>query len=332
MPMLTVGLNPYGLTYTLGLQGWGTPRANPAATGLEGFRAVARAIGARCLELDWRWLTPLSASALQRLGDDCRADGMTVLVSAWLRHEPGETLDEAVRVTAGTGARLLRMHLSPVLEGGRGRLGSRWTSMAAHARATLVAEAPKAADAGFAIGLENHQDFGSEELLDIAHAAGDHVGIVLDTGNPFAVGEDPVAFTHRVAARVRHLHLKDYRAQFSEEGVRLVRCPIGDGCVPLAEMVAVLATPGHDLTASLEPAALEARHVRFFTDTWWQGYPPREARELATALQRLRYRCLDEDADVRTPWERRAPADELIGYERAHLARTVQNMQALGWM
>ena len=35
--MLDVGLNPYGLTYYLGLQGRGTPRANPGGRGLEGF-------------------------------------------------------------------------------------------------------------------------------------------------------------------------------------------------------------------------------------------------------------------------------------------------------
>ncbi len=40
-PMLEVGLNPYGLTYHLGLQGSGTPRANPQAGGLEGFIALA---------------------------------------------------------------------------------------------------------------------------------------------------------------------------------------------------------------------------------------------------------------------------------------------------
>ena len=39
--MLEVGLNPYGLTYHLGLQGRGTPRANPKAAGLEGFIALA---------------------------------------------------------------------------------------------------------------------------------------------------------------------------------------------------------------------------------------------------------------------------------------------------
>ena len=37
---LTTGLNPYGLTYYLGLQGMGTPRHNPNGTGLEGFIAL----------------------------------------------------------------------------------------------------------------------------------------------------------------------------------------------------------------------------------------------------------------------------------------------------
>ncbi|TIP77668.1 MAG: sugar phosphate isomerase/epimerase, partial [Mesorhizobium sp.] len=37
--MFRLGLNPYGLTYTLGLQGRGTPRHNPDGTGLEGFIA-----------------------------------------------------------------------------------------------------------------------------------------------------------------------------------------------------------------------------------------------------------------------------------------------------
>ncbi len=39
---LRLGLNPYGLTYHLGLQGAGTPRANPKGAGLEGFIATDR--------------------------------------------------------------------------------------------------------------------------------------------------------------------------------------------------------------------------------------------------------------------------------------------------
>ena len=57
---LTVGVNPYGLTYTLGLQGAGTPRANPHATGLDGFLAMATEIGARAVEIHDPWLTDIA--------------------------------------------------------------------------------------------------------------------------------------------------------------------------------------------------------------------------------------------------------------------------------
>jgi sugar phosphate isomerase/epimerase len=330
--MLRIGLNPYGLTYTLGLQGLGTSRANPDGLGLVGFVDLAREIRARCIEFDWRWLTPLDDGALARIAAECVADGMTPIVSAWLRHAAGETLADPIRVASLVGARLLRLHLTPVLEGARARLGSRWPDLVAHARRTLEAEAPRAAAAGLDIGLEDHQDLGSEDLLDIAEAAGDHVGIVFDTGNPFAVGEDPVAFARRALHRIRHLHLKDYRAQFTTEGVRLVRCAIGDGCVPLEAIVRLLGARDVAVTASLEPAALEARHIRFFTPEWWTGYRPRAAAEFGEAIGRLRDREIPGEEDVRTPWERRAPGREIVAYERAQLDRSVSNMRARGWM
>ena len=43
--LLRIGLNPYGLTYHLGIQGAGTPRANPEAVGLEGYIALAKELG-----------------------------------------------------------------------------------------------------------------------------------------------------------------------------------------------------------------------------------------------------------------------------------------------
>jgi len=329
-----VGLNPYGLTYTLGLQGLGTPRANPAPTGLEGFVATARRIGAKTLELDWRWLVGRSDDDLRRLGQDARAAGMVVICSTWLLHEPGETLESTFRAARLLGAPLVRMHLAPVLEGARAALGDRWPAMVDHARRVLVAEAARARDQGLRIGIEDHQDFGSEELLAFAAEAGDNVGIVFDTGNPFAVGEDPVAFARRVARRLVHVHLKDYRAQWTDEGVRLVRCAIGDGCVPFAELAAVVAAAVPDLpvTTSIEPAALDARHIRLFTADWWQGYPPREARELATALGRLRVRRLADDEDARTPWERGADPAALVAYEQDHLERSVAFVRRMGWL
>jgi sugar phosphate isomerase/epimerase len=257
---------------------------------------------------------------------------MLPICSYWLAQQPGETLDDAVRCTKGVGSTIIRMHLTPVLEGARSTWGDRWGEMVAHARATLEREARKAGDVGLLVAIENHQDFGSEELVSMAEEAGDNVGVVLDTGNPFAVGEDPVAFTRRAAHRIRHVHLKDYRAQFTSEGYRLVRCAVGEGSVPFDEIAAILERRDPQLTASLEPGALEARHIRLFTREWWTGYPPRDAHELGTMIGRLRPRRLGDNDDCRTPWESLLSGAELVEYEMAQLRRSVDNIRAMGWL
>ena len=349
--MFQIGLNPYGFTHAVGLQAFGTPRANPAGTGLRGFISIAREIDAQCFEFDGRWLAPLKDDELAAMA--CELPGVPRLCSYWLQHTPGETLDEAIRATRAIGGTTIRVHLTPVLEGARAKQGSRWQTMLDHARTTLNREAPKAADAGLLVAIENHQDLGSEELLEYAEEAGPNVSIALDTGNPFAVAEDPVAFAARVARRVSHVHLKDYVSQSTSEGFRLIRCAIGDGCVPLREIADVIfrlsasakaparpplewerrkAEAGAPLTASIEVGALEARHIRVFARDWWEGYPPRDASELRVALDRLKTRRLDDNADYRTPWERQEATPVIVDYEMRQLQKSVENLRALGWM
>ena len=119
------------------------------------------------------------------------------------------------------------------------------------------------------IAIENHQDFTSAELVNFCVETGPNVGIVFDTANTFPVAESPLYFTRTIARHVRYLHLKDYHVQFTDEGYRLVRCASGDGAVPYAEMVAILAQYHDSLPAAIEIGALEARHVRLFTPGWW---------------------------------------------------------------
>ena len=92
--------------------------------------------------------------------------------------------------------------------------------------------------------------------------------------------------------------------QFTDEGYRLVRCAIGDGAVPMAAMLDILAAQGRKLNAVLEPGALEARHVRFLRPEWWSFYAPKPAPALAACLAAARVNRLADDADFRTPWER----------------------------
>src|SRR4051812_2887935 len=134
--MFRIGLNPYGLAYATGLQGVGTPRANPAPIGLDGFAALARDTGAKCLEIHGEWLDGTPLDVLARLGAACTARGMTPIVSAGLRQQPGETLQGAIASARAIGAPVLRLGLTPVLEGARAAWGARWPAMVAHARDT----------------------------------------------------------------------------------------------------------------------------------------------------------------------------------------------------
>jgi len=323
-----VGLNPYGLTYHLGLQGRGTPRANPDGRGLEGFIELAEELRAKTLEVAEAWLAPLGDGELRALGRRLDALGMTPVVSSGLQQ--GD-FAACLRAADGIGAKLVRFAMTPILCGDRAAAGPQWHELVAGIRDKLGDYAPRAAERGVTIVIENHQDFTSRELVAFCEEFGRTVRIVYDTGNSFPVAEAPLAFTRVIAPYVRLVHLKDYRAQATDEGFRLVRCAIGDGAVPFQELAAILGEHHATLPAVLEPGALEARHVRLLTPEWWRGYPPASAVELAACLAATRRNHLPEDADTRTPWERHAD-DELVAYELDMIRRSAANMRALGLM
>jgi 3-oxoisoapionate decarboxylase len=326
--MLETGLNPYGLTYTLGLQGHGTPRANPDGRGLEGFIAIAEELGARTLEIFEPWLARMDDGELEALGDRLEDLGMTPVVSSGL--QTGD-IDGCIRSAEALGATLIRFALTPVLCGDRAAWGQKWPELVAEARRKLAIYAPKAAQHGLTLAIENHQDFTSRELARFCEEGGPAVRVAFDTGNTFPVAEAPLDFARQIAPYVRLVHLKDYRIQWTDEGYRLVRCAIGDGAVPFPEMMEILRHHHASLPAVIEPGALEARHVRLFTREWWRGYAPRPAEALASCLHAARRNRLPDDADYRTPWEREEDA-ALVDYELAMIRRSAANMKSLGLM
>ena len=320
-----LGLNPYGLTYHLGLQGAGGPRAKAKGGGLDGFIAIATELKAKTLEIYDPWLRPQSDDALKALKDRLAGLGMSPIVSWGLMMGP---LESALRSARILDAAVIRCGLTTVLCGDRHALREKWNELVERVRAALSDHGPRVADEGRTLAIENHQDFGSQELVAFCESTRG-IGICFDTGNTFPVAEAPLDFTRRIALYVRHVHLKDYRVQFTDEGYRLVRCAIGDGAVPLPAVLDTLSAHCPKLTAVLEPGALEARHVRFLRPEWWNGYPPKTAPELAACLAAARSNRLADDADYRTPWER-ADDGAIEAYELAMIRRSADNMRAIG--
>lgn len=324
-----VGLNPYGLTYHLGLQGAGTARANPHGKGLDGFIAMATELKAKVLEIFNPWLVELSDLQIVDLRKRLTDLDMIPVVSAGIQGMG--PIKSAFRSARLLDAKVIRFGLTPVLEGSRSAWGSNWDELLKEAHDRLSQYTPIARDEGRIMAIENHQDFGSVELVDYCKSFSHAVFITLDTGNTFPVGEAPMDFVRCVAPFVRHVHLKDYRIQLADEGYRLVRCAIGDGVVPLKEMLAEIAKYHSQMNAVLEPGALEARHIRYHNPDWWNGYRPMKAQDFAATLAAARSNRLADDADYRTPWERQADT-ELVDYELTMIRRSATNMRALGIM
>jgi len=136
-----LGLNPYGLTYHLGLQGAGGPRANPKGVGLDGFIAIAVELGAKALEIFDPWLRALTDDELRALRDRLAGLGMTPIVSSGLMMGPFES---ALRSARLLDAGIIRYGLTTVLCGDRHALGDKWPELVATVRAAIADRGPRA--------------------------------------------------------------------------------------------------------------------------------------------------------------------------------------------
>lgn len=293
------------------------------------FVEFAESIGSRAIEFHYLHLAEAESRTLAVIGEKLLANSIEPVISGpW----PLTRILEAVPLAKQLGVRTLRTHLTPVLCGARAAQGDKWSEMVSEIRINLAELGPKCVDLGLMLAIENHQDFGSEEMLEFCEIGGPGVGMCLDTGNPLAVCEDPVAFAKRVAHKVRHIHLKDYRAQATPEGFRLVRCPIGDGTIPLAEIGDVLMSAQTDLTATLEPGALHARHIELLTDAWWQGYGTTPETISEVCLAAIKRNAILANEEWRTPLESGADAEAICTFEMNQMMKSVKNMQSLGWL
>ena len=317
------GLAAYSFPFTCGLASRNGVRLGQQRLDAYGLVALASSWGMTKLELP---LTALLASASDESLEGFRGTlteaGLSLTVDSAIIEE--ESLVALFPLAARAGARVVRAMPSAVLEGARAGLEGGWTTYMAELCRRLERLKPSLEAHDLILAIENHQDATSDDLLALCDAGGERVGVTLDVANPLAVGEDPLAFAHKVAHRVRNVHLKDYRVYHTESGYRLVRCALGEGAVPLKELIRILRELAPGAPQHIELAALNARHIRLFEDEWWNGYPPRDARSLMPVLRLVACNASPQEEDWRTPWERGEPDETIVRYEREQFEQSVR--------
>jgi 3-oxoisoapionate decarboxylase len=313
--MMRIGLAVYGTVFSMGIH----PASGRPAIRPQQLMDQALAAGLEGVELPVSLLQGENVTAVARYAQE-RKLFITLAAGGY---DP-DKLAEAIDLGARLGASTVRTAVGGAKIGGDRRpLAGRWQSFLHEVLLGLREATAVAERVDVNLAVENHQDLASEELLWLCESIGsERFGITLDTGNPLATAEEPLDFARRMAPYVKNVHLKDYCIYLSEEGYRLVRCPLGQGVINFPALFGILAEACPDVTMSIELGALEARSIRVLADDYWSDYPPRTAAQLARVLRLVQANARPA-GDWRTPFERDEPVEAILAYEEQQLAASL---------
>ncbi len=122
-----------------------------------------------------------------------------------------------------------------------------------HAARVLESAAAHAERLGVAVGLETHDSFaGSSQVAEVlAMVPSPWIGAVWDSHHPHRMGETPEEIYANIGPRTKLAQVKDARRSSEQpSGWQLV--PLGEGEVPVRDMLSVLAHHGYAGVISVE--------------------------------------------------------------------------------
>jgi sugar phosphate isomerase/epimerase len=145
-----------------------------------------------------------------------------------------------------------------------------WDAFAARWRAALPRTEPVMRRHKLYMGVENHKDWLTDELVDILRGIGSpHVGACVDFGNNLAFLEDALETVEKLAPHAITTHVKDHRLAPTPAGFALGDVALGEGVLPLDRMVAVLRRHRPEIPLVLEVMTRDALSVPYREDRYW---------------------------------------------------------------
>ncbi|WP_298816736.1 sugar phosphate isomerase/epimerase family protein [Chloroflexus sp.] len=326
---MLIGLSALSFSYRCGLIGRGTFRVVSHPLDVEDIITLATRAGLQSVEFPLSLLPDLSPDRLHALRDRLSLSGLMPVVDSDIVDV--QLLRAHIPAAAMLGARVLRVLISPVLEGYRRPFTDNWPAHLADIAERLRAVTELASEHNVVLAVENHQDATSADLAELCAAVDSPaIGVCFDAVNCLVVGETPYAAAERLGPLIRNVHLADYETYPTSQGWRLVRCALGEGDLDIRRLLGIIEQSAPEITCQIELVSHSARHVRILDDDWWQGYPPCDVREVLPVLRLFAQTMRLRDDDWRTPWERGAGEEQISLYEDQQYAASLAYLRAIG--
>jgi sugar phosphate isomerase/epimerase len=195
--------------------------------------------------------------------------------------DAGPQLRRFLELASDWEAPLVRVFGGPLAAEGRDPRTRREQLQAA--AAALESNVPLASRLGVAIGVETHDDFSASSAVAelLARADPEWVGAVWDSLHPHRVGERPADVYANLGERILLAQVKDARRNAGGEGDEWQLVLLGEGEVPVRNLLGLLKAGGYQRWISVEwekrwhpeieePEVALPQHLRLLTE-WMEA-------------------------------------------------------------
>lgn len=139
------------------------------------------------------------------------------------------------------------------------------------------------------LAVENHKDQRIDERIELyRHLSCEYIGATVDTGNSFALLDDPYGAVEALAPFAFSVHLKDQALREHDRGFLLGDIPLGQGSFDVRRVVAILRQAQPKLRMVLELITRDALEVPCLTEQYWTTMPHVSGGDLARTLRFVR--------------------------------------------
>lgn len=252
------------------------------------FLKHCREIGAGGMQASLGVLDAARSNALREYAAEHRlfVDGIV--------HPPQDEADLArfeaeIRTAAAAGVQAVRTVIMPGRRYEQFKSLAEFKDAALHGRQMLERAAPIVTKHRVRLAVENHKDQRIDERLALyQHLSCEYIGATVDTGNSFALLDDPYGAIEALAPYAFTVHLKDQAVREYEQGFLLGDIPLGQGCFDLKRMVAILKRAKPDIRMALELITRDVLRVPCLAENYWVTMPEVAGGDLARTLSIVR--------------------------------------------
>ena len=239
-----IGIGSYAFRYNVGITGFRPEK--PLDT--TGFIEAAVDLGLKRVLL------------CENLGIDDLTDGQLAETAALLKQNnliseigmrdiTAENLRRHIRICSLLGSNFIRV----VCGNPEPYPSSEPENLKSQALGAIRAVLPDLQEQGIFLGIENHFDLPTDDLVEIADTIDDpHVGLILDTTNGLGFIERVDETAAKVSHRLLSVHLKDYRIRKGEAGYQIEGTVLGEGILDYERLLRELLEGNSEISIILE--------------------------------------------------------------------------------